>query len=273
VRSAIRLFAPVVLLVAGQGGASAQQAVPTTQPGHLTIFIEEVKLGREAAHEVNEAGWPAAYAKAKTPDTYLAMEAMTGAQEVWFVSPYASWAAEGESMKRERSDPVLSAELDRLWREDAEFLVSARSIQLVGRPDLSYGGYPDIAKARFWDITTFRVRPGHEAQFEAAAKLYGDLSKRLAPNSSYRVYMVTSGMPGGTYMIFSSVSDYAQFDQAMAAGQAVGAGMTPKEQAVFDTFGRDGMISVLTNRYRLNPRMSYVDDATKAADPAFWTNR
>ncbi|MCI0432864.1 MAG: hypothetical protein L0271_04340 [Gemmatimonadetes bacterium] len=247
--------------------------MPTTQPNLLTIFIEEVKLGREAAHEANEAGWPAAFARARAPETYLALETMTGANEVWFITPYASYAAEGETMRRNRTDPVLSAELDRLWREDAEFLVSARTVQAVARPDLSYGAFPDISRTRFWDITMFRVRPGYEAQFDEAAKMYGEISKRLAPNSSYRTYMVMNGMPGGTYIIFSSVTEYAGFDQMLATGQAVGAGMTAKERTFFETFSRQSLISATTNRFRLNPAMSYVDAATKAADPEFWNRR
>jgi len=148
-----------------------------------------------------------------------------------------------------------------------------RTIQLVARPDLSFGAFPDISKARFWDITTFRVRPGHEMQFDEAAKLYGEISKRLAPNTSFRVYMVSGGMPGGTFMVFSSVNDYAEFDQVLATGIAVGAGMTARERAVFEAFGREAEMSVITNRYRLSPDMAYVDAATRAADPAFWNRK
>jgi len=51
---------PLVLLAVGASTAFGQDAVPTTQPGLLTIYIEEVKLGMDAAHATNEAGWPAA---------------------------------------------------------------------------------------------------------------------------------------------------------------------------------------------------------------------
>jgi hypothetical protein len=273
VRTIFRSITPILVLAASAGAVQAQQGMPTSQPSLLTIYIEEIKLGRSVAHAANEAGWPAAYAKAKAPETYLALESITGTNEVWFVVPFASYAKEGESMTREETDPVLSGELDRLRREDAEYLSSVRTIQLVGRPDLSFGAFPDIGRARFWEITTFRVRPGHDAQFEAAAKLWGEVSKRLAPASSFRSYSVSAGMPGGTYIIFSSVNEYAGFDQMMASGNAVWAGMSEKERAVFDTFGREGMLSVVTNRYRLDPQMSYVDEATKAADPGFWSKR
>ncbi len=268
-------FLPItsVLFVATAVAVQAQQPVPTTQPSLITIYIEEVKLGMEEAHTRHEAGWPAAFTKARAPETYLALESMTGTYEVWYTQPFATNAAQGEAMKRNDADPVLSAELNRLWREDAQYLVAGRQIQLMARPDLSFGSFPDLSKARFWEITTFRVRPGHESHFDEVAKLYGEISKRLAPNSSYRVYMVTAGMPGGTYMIFSSVNDYAEFDQMLATGQAVGAGMTAKEREAFEKFSLEAVLNTVTNRYRLSPTMSYVDEATKAADPAFWNKR
>jgi hypothetical protein len=40
---------------------------------------------------------------------------------------------------------------------------------------------------------------------------------------------------------------------------------------VLGKFMKEGLISATTNRYRLDPRQSYVDAATKAKDPAFWS--
>lgn len=77
-------------------------------------------------------------------------------------------------------------------------------------------------------------------------------------------------MPGGTYIVFSSVEEYGDFDDVMAADDAIFAGMTGDEQAVFERFTTEAQQSVLTNRFRLDAGMSYVDAATKAADPAFW---
>ena len=260
----------MVFLGAGADSALGQDPLIDTQPGLLTIYMEQIKLGMDAAHAANEAGWPAAFAKAHAPETYLALASMTGTSQVWYTVPSDSYAKSGEASARNAADPVLMAELARLRANDGQFLESIRTVELVGRPDLSFGAFPDLAKARFFDITTFRVRSGHGAQFEEAAKLYGKVSERLAPNSSYRVYMVTAGMPSGTFMIFSSVEDYAELDQVMATGNAIFAGMTDDERKVFERFSLEAEQSVLTNRFRLDPGQSYADAATKAADPAFW---
>ena len=59
-----------VLSAAGLGGISTApaQGLPKTQPKLLTITREEVKIGRNEEHSKHEAGWPAAYEKAKSTE-------------------------------------------------------------------------------------------------------------------------------------------------------------------------------------------------------------
>jgi hypothetical protein len=257
-------------LFLGVAGSIFAQGLPTTQPNYLYIVREEVKIGRSAEHEKLEAGWPAAYEKAKSTDYYVAFESITGPSEAWFVAPYDSHAALGETMKREDTDPVLSAELNRLSRADAEHVNSVRVIFARGRKDLSHGAFPDIGKVRFSEISWFRVRPGHEAGFEAAAKAYGAAAQRSAPNVAYRVYEIIAGAPSPTYLVFSSVSSFAEFDQMMAAGDKVMTSFTPQEGAAMQSFFKEGLINFETHRFRINPVMSYVPKETRAEDPDFW---
>jgi hypothetical protein len=265
------LFAVPSLLCVGASAVWAQaQTVPTSQPPRIVIYREQVKMGRSADHERIEAGWPAAYARAKSPNYYLAMTSLTGRNEAWFVASFASNAAEGEAMKLESSDTVLGADLARLARADAEVLDDWRILQAVARPDLSHGAFPDLSKVRYWEVTTFRVRPGHSADFEAAAKTYGAAVDRAGTGASYRIYEITAGMPGPTFLILSSVGSYAEFDAMMANGQKTWQGLTPDEQATMQKFSSEGMLSSETNRYALNPTMSYVSAETRATDPAFW---
>lgn len=269
-----RSAALLAITFAGAGNAAAQTpGLPTTQPALLTIYRETVKPGRAEEHARIEAGWPAAYARANSPDYYLGMVSLTGIPEAWFISPWASHAAQGESMKRDGANPTLSAELARLSRADAELLESVRIIQAVARPDLSVGRYPDLSRQRFWDITIFRVRPGHEQEFDAAAKAYGAAAQRAVPNASYRIYQVIAGMPGPTFIVFSSVESFADFDRVMADDMKTMQAFTAEEMGVLQKFSRDGMLNAETNRFRLDPRMSYVSAATRATDPAFWNPR
>jgi hypothetical protein len=246
------------------------QTLPTSQPNMITIVREEVKLGRDADHAKVEAGWPAAYEKAKSTDYYLAMTSMTGAPEAWYVTAYASHAAIGDSLKREEGDAVLTAELTRLRRADADMINSVRVIQATARKDMSYGAYPDLATQRFFEISWFRVRPGHEQQFEAAAKAYGAAAKRAGTNGGYRIYEVVAGVPGPTYLIFSSVGSYGEFDQSMTDGEKIMKSANTEESTTLQKFMLEGVVNVETQRFRVDPVQSYVPKETRAQDPAFW---
>ena len=67
-----------LLLALALGGSNPvlSEDLPSTQPKLLTIVREEVKVGRTAEHAKHEAGWPAAFEKARN-------SAVTRAQMVW----------------------------------------------------------------------------------------------------------------------------------------------------------------------------------------------
>ena len=247
----------------------AQNGLPAAQPKLLVIYREEVKVGLTADHAKNEAGWPAAFEKAKFPYYYLALVSMTGPSEAWYLNSFDSHAAVADSMKLEDKDPVLTAEEARLALRDAEYISSSREIQAVARPDLSVGKFPDLAKARFYQITSYNVRLGQTAKFDALVKAYNAARLRVAPNSSYRVYTVTAGMAATTYLVFTSVEEYGQLDQVAADHKAALAAVNPAEKAELDKYG-EIVAREETNHFRVDPVQSYVSKETRAQDPSFW---
>jgi hypothetical protein len=261
-----------VLSAAGFGSSTAAlaQGLPKSQPKLITIIREEVKTGRNAEHSKAEAAWPAAFEKAKSTDYYMGMTSMTGPNEAWFIIPTESHAAAAESMKKQDKDPVLSAELDRLSLADAEYINSSRSIQAMARPDLTAGEFPDVNKIRFFEVTVFRVHPGHSMQFEEAAKAYAAARKRADEKAGYRVYQVIAGMPSPAYLVIASVEDYGQFDQRMAADMATWQKATDEEKGVLEKAGRESIISSESNRFRVDPHMCFVPKETRDSDPEFW---
>lgn len=254
-------------IILGAGAAALGQNLPTSQPDVLGIQIEEVKLGHSSEHAVTEAGWPAALQKAKSAFPYIALASLSGKPEVWFVTPFESHAKVAESMAE--GGEALASELSRLSRADADHLTGLRSLHLVARKDLSHGAFPDTARQRFYEITTFRVRPGGEDAFAAAAKAFAAAAGRAAPGVAYRVYEVTAGMPSPTYLVFSSTVSFADFDKMMADGAATMKAMTPQEQDAMQKFGPQAN-SIETNRFRLDPDMSYVPQSVRDQDPKFW---
>jgi hypothetical protein len=123
---------------------------------------------------------------------------------------------------------------------------------------------------RFWEITTFRVKPGHGEDFAAAAKAYASAAARSAPSASWRTYEVVAGAPDGTYLVFSSVASYAEYDKAMTDGEATWKGMNYEERSTLSKYANEATLSTVTNRFRLDPAQSYVPAETRQKDPAFW---
>ena len=271
----LRLFpslSAAVLLAAGAAPLVAQ-ALPTTQPKVLQIFRESLKPGVGAAHEANESGWPQAFAEAKSTNYYLAVESMTGDPEVLFLSPYESYTAWDKAAAQDNANAALSAAQARLSAADAPFLESTESIEAVAAPELGHGAFPDLNKQRFWDMSVWRIRPGHGKEFAEAVAAYAKIVTRAGGKANWRTYRVTGGMGSGTYIMFSSVTSFGEFDSVMADDAMIGKAMTPDEQAYFSKFFQEAVAYSESNKYRLSPTMSYVSAETKAADPAFWNTK
>lgn len=249
--------------------AQTPTGLPASQPNLLLIYREEVKVGRNAEHERTEMGWPAAYEKAKSPYYYLALVSLTGAPEAWFVSPFESYEQMDKAMAIDRDDPMLALEIPRLQRADGEHLNGIRSYHAVARKELSHGQYPDISKQRYFTINTFRMRPGREADFAAAAKAYGGALARAGSPATFRVYQIAAGMPSPTYIVFGSTPTLGALDTLMAAEDAVSKAFRPEDQKIFEKFF-EGLASSDSQRFAVNPAMSYVSAEVRASDPSFW---
>jgi hypothetical protein len=260
----------LLLLVTAVPAGVLAQSLPTSQPAFLRVIREDVKVGRGAEHVKLEAGWPAAFERAKLPDYYLALESSTN-NEAWFLIPFASYKALGETMARE-TEPALEAELARLSRADGDLINSWRSIELRARPELGYGAYPDLAKQRFWEVTVYRMRPGTSETMSAIAKAYAAAMKRTGATIGYRVYEVMAGMPMPTYFIFSSFPTLGDVDTMLAEGEATDKNLTPDDQAAGKKF-YEGLVSAETFHLSLSAEMSYVSKEVRASDPGFWMKK
>ena len=56
----------------------------------------------------------------------------------------------------------------------------------------------------------------------------------------------------------------------MEEGEATWKGLTYDERTTLQKFFADGTLTSVSNRYRLDPRQSYVPAETRQKDPAFW---
>ena len=183
--------------------AAAQQSAPMSPPKVLSIFREEIKAGRGAAHEKLETGYVRAFQKAKWPVYSLAMTAAYGGTEAWFVNIYDSFSSLQKDRENFEKNPQLTADFERLDALDAEFRSGQRTIVCVLNEEMTYGGRFDVSQMRYFSVNTVRVRPGHDQEYQEARKLIVEAVKKANPNAHSVFYAVTAGMPNGTYLIFT----------------------------------------------------------------------
>jgi hypothetical protein len=263
-----------VAVIAGGWVASAWAADPpvgTQRPKVLGIFREEVKPGRQAAHERSEAQWPATLRKANSKGIYVAM---TSGDQVWFLNPYPSFAAFEAQAKEDDANGALTADLDRLWAADGEMLSRTSSLTAVYNEELSYRADWDAAKIRYYGVTTVRIQPGYEREFEQLRKLRKDAHEKAKVDERWSVYEVVDGAPDTTYIMFFPMASLAELDKAEALhGKEYQDAIGEDSRGRIRDFQRNAVRSSETRVFRLNPKMSYVPKEFTDRDPDFWTPR
>ena len=268
-RKTLSLIGVTCLAVSAAARATAQE--PPPPPKFLQIYREEVKPGKGPAHEKVEAGWPAAFAKANWPSNYLALTSMTGPSEAWFTSGWDSLAAWEKDTKALQANKALSAELDALLEKDGELLSGGNGLLLSYREDLSNTPNVDLPRMRYFRIVTFRVRPGHDADFSNAVKIVRDAYAKAKISLPWAVYQVNAGMPGPTYMVWIPMRSLAEYDATMAVAKAIQEAEGEEGQKALNKASSDGYLTVTQNIFAFNPKMSYPPKAWVARDPEFWT--
>ncbi len=264
-RFIMTLAAPLSLLTLA-GSVTAQDS-PTP---YLQIFREVVKPGRSGPHLPLEAAWSHAFAKAKVPVYTLAMTTMYGPPEAWFLQGNKSIAEIEEVNKAVDAAPGLGDETDRYAQADAANISSFTAILARYLPDLSNGPNFDPAQMRVWEVLVFQVRPGHEANFDEAAKLYKSTLGQAKVEAPWMTYGVMAGMPGPTYLVFVPHRTLAEVDPATGTGAAIEKAFNEEGMKRLSSLA-EGYASVETLIFGVSPRMSNLSPEFIARDPKFWT--
>jgi hypothetical protein len=247
-------------------------AAQDSPPAYLQVFREQVKPGRAGQHVITEAGWPRAFAKAKMKNYYIGLTAVYGPPEAWFVEGHESMAELEESNRAIDTAPGLNAEMDKLSQADAANISDARGFLGRFRSELSNPGKVDVAKTRIWEVLIFQVRPGHEADFNEAAKLYKSTVEQGKIDFPWATYEVLAGMPGPTYLVFLPHLTLTEIDPATGVGAQLGKAFTEEQQKKLSTLS-EGYSSVEDIVFSVSPQMSYMSDEFIARDPKFWTRK
>ncbi len=276
-----KYFGPLVamcLLFAGFGitgtstAAAQDQASGATQPPKILVIHQEfLKPGKAGApHEKTESAFVQAMTAAKSPEHYLAMNSFSGRPQTLFLLPYASFAAVQKDNDSMMANASLAEQFDNAQQADGELLTGYDVGVFVYDPDLSVNARADISQMRAMTITAIDIKPGHQEDWKKLAKMHNSVYGNM-PNAHWAVFHEVFGPHGGTmYIVLSAVKSGAEMDQHGPAARQAWSAVSAAQKKQMGDLESSTFKSIVTNLFIFDPKMSYVQDSWKTADPSFW---
>jgi hypothetical protein len=202
---------------------------------------------------------------------------------VVYLEAHPSFAdIEAQNRKQEEAiaaNVALGTELDRLEGQSGPMHATQRSAIATYREDLSYRPHKmeDVAKARYFQVTTYRVKVGRTPDYVAYVKqLNAAREKAQVADVHTAVYQVVTGAPIATFYSIStnrSLSEWDDFAKATAA----------RNKAVDEALGGDSVVrqrsqmaeqiytTISSTLYSVNRALSRPTAEFAALDPGFWS--
>ncbi len=270
----MRLFAgrlSLVLSAVVPVALGAQATPEAPRLNVLTVYRETVKPGKGVAHDAHEAAWARAVAAAKPPAPMLALSAMSGAPENWYMSAYPTWA-DYEKANKAGETPALTAIQKQFSSMEGEYLSDGRMMVLTFREDLSFGGPADLPASRYFSVTRISVRPGQNAAYEENRKMVKAAHEAAKLTDKYSMWQAAGGAPAGTYFLFVARKSLAEIDEgATIHGDAYLAALGgPEAQKKMAANAAAAIISSQADIFAFAPQQSYVPPEWVTADPGYW---
>jgi hypothetical protein len=252
-------------------GAAQEKSQHMGPPKVLTIIREFVKPGKAGmVHEKTESAFVQAFERAKWPTHYLAVTSLSGKSRALFLIGYDSFAAWEKDNQATEKDPALARALDHAAMADGELLTGVDGGTFVYRPDQSLrAGTVHIAHMRYFEISVFQVKPGHEKDWEEAVKLVTAAYEKI-PDVHWATFEAYYGAPGGTFLVFTPLKSLAEADEELMQSKQFVAAMGEAGMKRLSELSAAAIKSSETNLFQFAPKMSYVSDEWIKMDPEFW---
>jgi hypothetical protein len=255
-----------ILLLAGIL-SSAALAQSLTDPPPIVQLVR--KPGTEGAS-------PKPYANAGTAINVIGMASVTGLPETWLVEAHYSFASVEDLDQRIAALAPMRTYSDAADPLQDDVLAPTRTMLAEYRPNWSYR--PDQAirmfpRARYFQISLFRIRPGTEAEFGELIRLRRATADVVNLDRPDMAYQVISGAPAGTIVFLSPIISLRSFDDGVnpvpvfAEGLATTKAKDGSKIATDTEIGREHLL------FRVEPRISYVSSDFAEVDPEFWRGK
>lgn len=245
-------------------------------PNVLVIQREFLKPGKGGMlHERSESAFVQAFANAKSNSHYFALDSLSGPTRSLFLMAYdnfADWEKDRASMS---NDKVLNAAIDHAAEMDGDLLAGYDSTTLMLRPDLSFNK-GSINGTRYFEITTFIVKPGHMHDFEQLAHMYTDTYRKVAPDGHWDCFEVMYGNPapgfpsGSAFVVVNTMKSLAETDKGVTDSEKFSKELGASGMQKMEELSAASIETTGTNLFAINPRMSNPPQEWVTREPDFW---
>jgi hypothetical protein len=255
-----------ILLLAGILSSSAA-AQSLTDPPPIVQLVRRPGTGGASLKP---------YANSRAELNVIGMVSVTGLPETWLVEAHFSFASVEDLDQRISALAPVRVFSDAADPLQDDVLVPSRTMLALYRPNWSYR--PDQAirmfpKARYFQVSLFRIRPGTEAEFGELIRLRRATADVVNLDRPDLAYQVISGAPAGTFVFLSPITSLRNFDDGVnpvpvyAEGLASTRAKDGSKIAADVEMGREHLL------FRVEPRISYVSSDFADVDPEFWRGK
>ena len=265
------LLLAFLLLGTASIAAAQDKAAVMLPPKVLNVIREVVKPGKSGSpHEKTESAFVEAMTAAHSPNHYIALDSLTGVSRSLFLSGYDSFAQWEEQERADQKNASLSATLDRAAEADGALLSSYEAGMFVLRQDQSYNDNGGLAHVRYFEITVYRIKPGHDADWDEIVKMVKPALIKANPDDNWAMYQRAYGTGGPEVAIFHVMKSAAEIDQGYASDPKFAAAMGPEGMKKLSELSSAAIEGSESNLFVINPRESYAEPELMNADPDFW---
>jgi hypothetical protein len=215
------------------------------------------------------------YADARVAVNVVGMTAVTGLPETWLLEAHYNYASVEDTDRALDAAGAFNSGAAQSGAGQDDVLAPAHTMLLRYRPDLSYRSDQAIRmfpRARYFHVTTYRVRAASDADFQQLVDLRRSSLDSLNLDRPDIAYDVVSGAPSGTYIFLAPIVSLRAMDEGVPNMPVYAQGIADarakaKSTATHADIGREHLL------LRVEPRLSYVSDAFAEGDREFWRGK
>lgn len=271
--SVLTLCLPVAgfCLFAAPAAFAQNQSSHVTGPSKYMFLTNEAqKPGVDAAHAKNEAAMSQALREANSSFHALALESITGEPRVIFFHDFDSFADLQKEHQAMMADAKLRATMESDGATDGSFLTNTASSIYKYREDLSLRAPVDLPQMRLFDITIFRVRSGHEQDFETLAKEYAKAFESM-PKVRWAIFEKMYGKgSGNTFILATPMKSMADVDQEVMDDSKLKSTVDAAQLKSMRELGDKTIEESESDLFAISREMSYVPASWATESPDFW---